>query len=138
MAFDKTLIPIMLKTAFQSGLDDDKWLYWQKMHKNSKKAIKWKGQKSELFAEEQGVRQGSAGAADEYKAYTAQMLSSLESLSGASASAPDGSARTVSTPVPIGGRDKLAEHPATVVAVADDTAPSSTWKIAQDVDSADR
>ena len=27
MAFDKTLIPIMLKIAFQSGIDDDKWMY---------------------------------------------------------------------------------------------------------------
>ena len=59
MAFDKTLIPIMLKIAFQSGLDDNKWLYWQNMHKNSRKAIKWKGEKSDLFDEQQGVRQGS-------------------------------------------------------------------------------
>ncbi len=42
MAFDKTLIPIMLKIAYQSGIDDDKWRYWQNMHKNSKKVIKWK------------------------------------------------------------------------------------------------
>ena len=123
MAFDKTLIPIMLKIAFQSGLDDDKWRYWENMHAHSKKAIKWKGQKSELFEEQQGVRQGSTGAADEYKGYTVKMLSSLESLGDSSSNS--GLNGTALGPVPIGGRDTLANHPTSVVAVADDTAPSS-------------
>ena len=114
MAFDKTLISIMLKNAYQSGLDDGKWLYWQNMHKNSKKVIKWKGAKSELFEEQKGVRQGSSGAEDAYKNYTSKMLFSLESLSGVKRGN-----------VPLGGHDQLANHPATVVAVADDTAPSS-------------
>merc|ERR1712237_314893 len=48
------------------------------------------------------------------------MLTSLESLGSSGAAAdPNGPG-----PVPIGGRDTLAGHPATVVAVADDTAPS--------------
>ena len=56
-AFDKTLIPIMLRTAMQSGIDGDKWRYWLKFHNHSKKVVKWKGERSEFFNEEQGVRQ---------------------------------------------------------------------------------
>ena len=83
------------------------------MHKNSRKAIKWKGEKSELFEEQQGVRQGSTGAATEYVIYTSQMLAGLESA-GAN-----------NTMVPIGASDTIAGHPVSVVAVADDTAPSA-------------
>ena len=74
------------------------------MHKNSKKVIKWKGEKSEIFDEEKGVRQGGIGAAEEYKNYTGNMLHNIESMAG---------------------KDTLSGHPTSVVAVADDTAVSS-------------
>ena len=103
-AFDKTLRPIMMKIAYQMGIEDDNWLYWYNMHKNSKKVIKWKGEKSEMFDEEKGLRQGGIGAAEEYKNYTGNMLHNIESMAG---------------------KDTLSGHPTSVVAVADDTAVSS-------------
>ena len=74
-AFDKTLIPIMIRTAFHEGLDDDKLQYFMEMHKNSKRVIKWKGQKSEMLDEQQGVRQGGSAAAEEYKSYSGSLIS---------------------------------------------------------------
>ena len=111
LAFDKTLHPIMARIAYQSGIEDDKWLYFSEMHKNAKKVVGWKGATSDLFEEKQVTRQGSRAASDEYKSYNTPMLDSLESLSD-----NDWGYRT---------RDTIAGHATTVVAVADDTAPST-------------
>ena len=94
----------MMSLAYQNGIDDDKWLYFAELHKNSTKAVNWKGATSCLFGEGQGTRQGSFAASEEYKAYNSPMLNTLEKLCD---------------------NDTIAGHPATVVAVADDTAPST-------------
>ena len=104
LAFDKTLHPVMMRLAYQNGIDDDKWMYFAEMHKNSTKVVKWKGATSELFQEGQGTRQGSRAASEEYKSYNTPMLDTLEELCD---------------------NDTIAGHSATVVAVADDTAPST-------------
>ena len=62
LAFDKTLHPIMARIAYQSGIDDDKWIYFAEMHRNASKVVKWKGGVSDLFEENQGTRQGSSAA----------------------------------------------------------------------------
>ena len=109
-AFDKTIHEIMARIAYQNGIVDDKWLYFVEMHKNSKKIVKWKGASSELFDENLGTRQGSHAASSEYKSYNAPMLDTLESLCGT---------------------DTIAGHPASVVAVADNTAPSTRDPVPQ-------
>ena len=104
----------MLRIAFQSGINDDKWLYFAEMHKNANKVVTWKGARSESFDENRGTRQGSRAASEEYKSYNGPMLDTLESLcdmEGLFLAGPH--------------NDVIAGHPTTVVAVADDTAPST-------------
>ena len=74
------------------------------MHKNTKKLLRWKGAASDFFEENQGTRQGSRAASEEYKSYNGSMLHTLESLCD---------------------NDTISGHSMSVVAVADDTAPSS-------------
>ena len=104
-AFDKTLHEIILRTMYHSGLQDDSWKYFLSMHKKSQTHIKWKGRTSdEKFIEDQGTRQGGVAGPQEYKFYVNPMVSDLENNCG---------------------DDRVAGHPTSVVAVADDVAPTS-------------
>ena len=104
-AFDKALHEIIMRTMFHAGLQDDSWKYFMLMHKNSKTHIKWKNGISESnIIEEQGTRQGGVAGPQEYKFYVNPMVSNLEEHCG---------------------EDRMAGNPASVVAVADDVAPSS-------------
>ena len=104
-AFDKALHEIIMRTMYHSGLQDDSWKYFLSMHKMSQTHIKWKSRISDdKFVEDQGTRQGGVAGPQEYKFYVNPMVSDLEKNCG---------------------DDRIAGHPSSVVAVADDVAPTS-------------
>ena len=75
------------------------------MHKMSQTHIKWKNRISdEKFVEDQGTRQGGVAWPQEYKFYVNPMVSNLKNNCG---------------------DDKISGHPSSIVAVADDVAPTS-------------
>ena len=104
-AFDRSLHPVILRELYNSRISDDKWRYFYEMHKNSKKVVKWKGELSEMFSEDIGVRQGGICAPNEYLTYVNPNLKTLESLAGL---------------------DTMAGHPTSILCVADDEPPSTS------------
>ena len=106
-AFDKCEHPIMLSQLYHAGAEDDQFEYFSKMHSNAETHIKWNGLISETtIAELLGTRQGGKSASEEFKNYNNEMVRELEQA------CPD--------------TDIMAGHPTSVVALADDCAPSVT------------
>ena len=88
-------------------MEDDTWTYFQKMHSNATTHVKWQGLlTNDYISENKGNRQGGLSSADEWKIYNNDMIRDLEL-----ACTED---------------DFLAGVPSTVVAVADDVAPTTT------------
>jgi hypothetical protein len=93
---------------------DDQFTYFEKMHSNAETQIKWNGLLSELSIPESiGTRQGGKSAAEEYKLYNNEMVRDLE----------------LACP----NTDFMAGHPTSVVALADDCAPTVTDADPRDV-----
>ena len=106
-AFDKCEHPIMLSQLYHAGVHDDQFSYFQQMHANAVTQIKWNGLlSSNSIPEAIGTRQGGKSAAEEYKLYNNEMVKELE------LACPD--------------TDFIAGHPTSVVALADDLAPTVT------------
>ena len=111
-AFDKCLQEIILREIYLSGVDSDAWNVIEQMHKKAEKVIKWQGLTSEeKMQETRGTRQGGHLSADEFKIYVNNMLIDLEGACG---------------------EDRLAGLPASVVGLADDTAPTSSGRTARE------
>ena len=106
-AFDKCEHPIMLSQLYHAGVHDDQFTYFAKMHANAETQIKWNGLVStKSIPESIGTRQGGKSAAEEYKLYNNEMVRELE------LACPE--------------TDFMAGHPTSVVALADDCAPTVT------------
>ena len=106
-AFDETLHAIILNQMYQGGIKDDIWTYFQKLHSNATTHVKWQGLlTTDCIQENKGNRQGGISSADEWKLYNNDMIRDLE--------------------LACTKEDYIAGVPTTVVAVADDVAPSAT------------
>ena len=113
-AFDETLHPIILSQMFQGKIEDDIWSYFHQMHKNSTTYVKWQGLLTDNhIIESKGNRQGGKSSADEWKLYNNKMIADLE--------------------LACTEEDLISGEPTTVVAVADDVAPSATADTAREV-----
>ena len=106
-AFDKCEHPIMLSQLYHAGVHDDQFNYFQQMHSNAETQIKWNSLIAEkAIPESIGTSQGGKSAAEEFKLYNNEMVKELE------LACPD--------------TDFMAGHPTSVVALADDCAPTVT------------
>lgn len=80
----------------------------------------WKGQRSDLSDEQQGVRQGGSVAPVERKSYSGSLISTLEDLDN------NKTLVTSQNDIPSTHHATAQKYPTSVVAVADDKAPSSS------------
>ena len=113
-AFDKCEHPIMLSQLYHAGVHDNQFDYFEQMHAKAETQIKWNGLLSEISIPESiGTRQGGKSAAEEYKLYNNEMVSDLE--------------------LACTNTDMMAGHPTSVVALADDCAPTVTDTDPRDV-----
>ena len=106
-AFGQTLHPIIMSQMFDGRLEDDIWLYFEKMHSNSTTYVKWNGKVTKnCISEEKGNRQGGISSAEEWKIYNNEMIKDIEEACTQS--------------------DMVSNLPTNCVTVADDVAPTVT------------
>ena len=64
---------------FNGHIEDDIWIYFEQMHKNSTTHMKWNGLLSiDTIDEKKGNRQGGLASGDEWKIYNNEMIHQLE------------------------------------------------------------
>ena len=113
-AFDKFEHPIMLSQLYHAGVQDNQFDYFQQMHSRAETYIKWNGRiTDQTIPDSIGTRQGGKSAAEEFKLYNNEMVRDLE------AACTD--------------TDMIAGHPTSVLALADDCAPTATDSHPRDV-----
>ena len=113
-AFDKCEHPIMLSQLYHAGVQDNLFDYFQQMHSRAETFVKWNGLMTDKTIKESiGTRQGGKSAAEEFKLYNNEMVRDLELACTKS--------------------DMMAGHPTSVVALADDCAPTVTDSDPRDV-----
>ena len=106
-AFDKCEHPIMLSQLYHAGVQDNQFDYFQQMHSRAETYVKWNGlMTDQTIPESMGTRQGGKSAAEEFKLYNNEMVRDLE--------------------LACSDTDMMAGHPTSVVALADDCAPTVT------------
>lgn len=79
-AFDVVIHANLIRRLFQTGFTYQSILMIESLYDNATSCVKWKGQFSEKFKIEQGVRQGGAMSADLYKVYVNPLLDSLANI----------------------------------------------------------
>ena len=84
-AFDVVVHPNLMRKLYNSGVTGREWLLINSLHQDSLTSIKWLGELSPTYVNQQGVRQGGVLSADMYKVYNNDSLDRIvESGKGAS------------------------------------------------------
>lgn len=68
-AFDVVVHPNLMRKLYNSGVTGQDWLLINSLHQNSMTSVKWQGELSPAYVNQQGVRQGGVLSADLYKMY---------------------------------------------------------------------
>ena len=87
-AFDVVVHPNLMRKLYNSGIDGLNWLMINSLHHNSQTAVKWQGQLSSTYTNQQGVRQGGVLSADLFKVYDNGLLDRIQ-ISGKGAKIGD-------------------------------------------------
>ena len=66
--------PNLMRKLYHSGVTGQEWLIINSLQHDSLTSIKWLGELSPNFVNQQGVRQGGVLSADMYKVYNNDML----------------------------------------------------------------
>ena len=77
-AFDVVDHKGMLNALFQQGITGNMWHLFDSMYTGITSTVKWKGETSTSFREEQGIRQGGVTSSDCYKAGKNKLLEQLD------------------------------------------------------------
>ena len=77
-AFDVVVHPNLMRKLYNSGVTGHEWLVIDSLHRDSLTSVKWQGQISPTYVNQQGVRQGSVLSADLYKVYNNGTLERIE------------------------------------------------------------
>ena len=77
-AFDVVHHKGMLNALHEQGVQGSLWKLFDSMYTGIKSAVKWDGQLSSPFEEEQGIRQGGPSSSDNYKAGKNKPLKQLD------------------------------------------------------------
>ena len=77
-AFDVVVLPNLMRKLYNSGIDGLNWLMINSLHHNSQTAVKWQGQLSSTYTNQQGVRQGGVLSADLFKVYDNGLLDRIQ------------------------------------------------------------
>ena len=65
---------ILMRQLYLCGVDDKHWNLIDSLQADAVSAVKWGGNVSDCFQIQQGVRQGGALSADQYKVYVDPVL----------------------------------------------------------------
>ena len=87
-AFDVVVHPNLMRKLYKAGVEPTEWLVINSLHEESVTSVKWRGETSESFVNEQGVRQGGVLSADLYKVYYNDSLDRIQ-LTGSGARVGD-------------------------------------------------
>ena len=87
-AFDVVVHPNLMRKLYNSGIDGLNWLMINSLHHNSQTAVKWQGQLSSTYTNQQGVHQGGVFHADLFKVYDIGLLERIQ-ISGKGAKIGD-------------------------------------------------
>ena len=77
-AFDVVVHPNLMRKLYKAGVEPTEWLVINSLHEESVTSMKWRGETSESFVNEQGVRQGGVLSADLYKVYNNDSLDRIQ------------------------------------------------------------
>ena len=77
-AFDVVVHPNLMRKLYKSGVHTHEWLAINSLHEESMTSVKWQGEMSPVFINQQGVRQGGVLSADLYKLFINDLLDRLE------------------------------------------------------------
>ncbi|MEW8548000.1 MAG: reverse transcriptase domain-containing protein [Candidatus Thiodiazotropha sp.] len=77
-AFDVVVHPNLMRKLYKTGVNTHEWLTINSLHEGSMTSVKWQGEMSPMFTNEQGVRQGGVLSADLYKLFINDLLDRLE------------------------------------------------------------
>ena len=78
-AFDVVSHNSMLNAMHNQGILGNMWQLYSDMYQGNRSMVKWQGDVSEPFPEEQGINQGGNSSTDSYKAGKNNLLDRLES-----------------------------------------------------------
>ena len=73
-AFDVVVHPNLMRKLYHSGVTGQDWLLIISLHHNLLTSVKWRGELSPTYVNQQGVRQGDVLSANLYKVYNNGML----------------------------------------------------------------
>ena len=68
-AFDIVVHPNLMRKLYNSGVTGHEWLVIDSLYRDSLTSVRWQGQISPTFVNQQGVRQGGVLGADLFKIY---------------------------------------------------------------------
>ena len=85
---DVVVHPNLMRKLYNSGIDGLNWLMINSLHHNSQTAVKWQGQLSSTYTNQQGFRQGGVLSADLFKVYDNGLLDRIQ-ISGKGAKIGD-------------------------------------------------
>lgn len=77
-AFDVVVHPNLMRKLYNSGVTGHEWLVIDSLHRDSLTSVKWQGQISPTYVNQQGVRQGGVLSADLFKVYNNGTLERIE------------------------------------------------------------
>ena len=77
-AFDVVIHSNLMRKLYNCGIQNHEWLIINSLHRESMTSVKWKGELSEPYVNQQGVRQGGVLNADLYKVYNNDQLDRLQ------------------------------------------------------------
>ena len=77
-AFDVVDHRGMLNALYQQGINGTLWKLFDSMYTGIQSMVKWKGEISNAFSEQQGIRQGGSSSSDCYKAGKNKLLTQLD------------------------------------------------------------
>ena len=77
-AFDVVVHPNLMRKLYKVGVHTHEWLAIISLHEESMTSVKWQGEMSPVFINQQGVRQGGVLSADLYKLFINDLLDRLE------------------------------------------------------------
>lgn len=78
-AFDVVVHPNLMRKLYNSGVTGHEWLVIESLHRDSLTSVKWQGQISSTYVNQQGVRQGGILSADLFKVYNNGTLYRIDS-----------------------------------------------------------
>ena len=78
-AFDVVDHHSLLNALHEQGINGNLWNFYDSLYEGIKSVVHWKGNVSESFNEQQGIRQGGVTSADLYKSGKNNLLSILDS-----------------------------------------------------------